>query len=97
MGHAFHKIQTFRAEGTHFVLHFEDGKRQEVDFSDIAIGPLFEPLADPVFAESARLDTDWGTLVWSNGADFDPDFLYDWDQQSPRLIDQLKSRQVTHA
>jgi uncharacterized protein DUF2442 len=41
-------------------------------------GVLFEPLQDLAMFNAARIDPEGGTLVWPNGADFDPATLHDW-------------------
>jgi len=38
------------------------------------------PLADRALFEQVRIDTDAQTLVWPNGADFDPRTLHDWPE-----------------
>jgi hypothetical protein len=41
-------------------------------------GPLFSPLRDLTQFNAVQLDVEAGTLVWPNGADFDPATLHDW-------------------
>jgi hypothetical protein len=48
-------------------------------------GELFGPLQDSRVFDAVVLDKEAGTLVWPNGADFDPATLYDW----PTLRDQF--------
>jgi len=57
-------------------LRFADGVEGEVDLESELWGDVFEPLKDKArFAEFA-LDGELGTVVWSGGADFAPEFLY---------------------
>jgi hypothetical protein len=49
-----------------------------IDFAPVLAGPLFGPLRDPELFRQVRLDPEVHTLVWPNGADFDPASLYDW-------------------
>lgn len=58
------------------VLRFSDGVEGEVDLGDELWGAMFEPLADVSAFSQARLDEELGTVVWPNGADFAPEFLY---------------------
>jgi len=62
-----------------FVLRigFDDGTVREIDLEAELWGPVFEPLrADPQLFRQVRVDDELGTIVWPNGADFDPDVLY---------------------
>lgn len=40
----------------------------------------YGPLRDLELFNQARIDTDAHTLVWPNGADFDPATLHDWPE-----------------
>ena len=57
-------------------LRFEDGTSGEVDLSRELLGPVFEPLHDPEYFSRVSLNHEIGTIVWPNGADFAPEFLY---------------------
>jgi len=57
-------------------LRFNDGREGEVDLGAELDGPVFEPLRDPVLFAQARVHSDLRTVVWPNGADFAPEFLY---------------------
>ena len=41
---------------------------------------MFEPLKDIAYFKSFRVNEDLDTVVWENGADFSPDFLYEIGQ-----------------
>ena len=58
-------------------LRFADGLSGEIDLECELWGPAFEPLKD--ISEFAKLcaDPECRTLVWPNGADLAPEFLYD--------------------
>lgn len=58
-------------------LRFEDGVCGEIDLRDELHGPVFEPLHDPSFFSRVQVSPDTGTIVWPNGADFAPEFLYE--------------------
>ena len=60
---------------------FDDGLCREIDFRPILQGELYEPLRDLRLFEQVRLDSEVHTLVWPNGADFDPATLHDWPSQ----------------
>lgn len=55
---------------------FVDGSCRRVDIENVLYGPMFEPLRDPALFAQARVDHELGTVVWPNGADLSPEFLY---------------------
>jgi len=59
-------------------LRFDDGLERRIDFSSILAGALFGPLRDPALFNQVRIDPEVHTVVWPNGADFDPATLHDW-------------------
>jgi hypothetical protein len=81
MNHPIHKVRSFQQTGPHRLnIEFEDGLRREIDFADVLWGQLYEPLLDPKFFAQVQIDPEFHTLVWPNGADFDPATLHDWPE-----------------
>jgi hypothetical protein len=81
MGHGIHRVTSFEVTGEHTLrVEFEDGVTRSIDFEPILAGELYGPLRDPEVFRRVRLDSEIGTLVWANGADFDPATLHDWPQ-----------------
>lgn len=60
-----------------FLLTFEDGSVRRVDLQSHLDGEIFESLRDVDFFMTANVNPDLDTIVWENGADMSPDFLYD--------------------
>lgn len=67
---------------------FDDGSEQTIDFQGVLAGELFGPLRELGLFNQARIDPEVHTLVWPNGADFDPATLHDW----PEHVEALKAR-----
>jgi hypothetical protein len=63
--------------GFKLYLQFEDGSWRSADLERHLDGEIFEPLKNPARFSSARLNPDIDTVVWDNGADMSPDFLYE--------------------
>ena len=64
---------------------FDDGTSQVIDFRPVLKGELYGPLQDPLLFEQVRIDPEVHTLVWPNGADFDPAILHNWPESSTAL------------
>src|SRR5262245_45757772 len=79
LNHPLHRVTAFEQIGEHSLrVSFEDDTAQVIDFEPVLRGELFGPLRDPVVFAQVRLDSEAHTLVWPNGADFDPSTLHDW-------------------
>ncbi len=86
MKHPIHFVQSFEHAGPWTLLvRFEDGVSRQVDFRPVLHGRLFGPLRALAVFNQVRLDPEVRTLVWPNGADFDPATLYDWPEEGPLL------------
>lgn len=58
-------------------LTFDDGRSGTVDLSEELWGPMFEPLRNEELFRQVTVDPELQTVVWPNGADLAPEFLYD--------------------
>ena len=87
MEHRFYKVESFKLMGGLTLgITFDDGKTILVDFEPVLVGELYGPLRDKKLFSEVRIDPEVKTLVWPNGADFDPNTLHDWDQKKDFLI-----------
>jgi Protein of unknown function (DUF2442) len=66
-------------------VRFDDATEQKIDFQPVLGGEPFRPLRDLALFNRVRMDPEAHTLVWPNGADFDPATLHDW----PEYVDDL--------
>jgi len=70
-----------------YTLHigFDDGTEQVINFRAVLAGELYGPLRDVALFNQVRIDEEVRTLVWPNGADFDPATLHDWPEHADAL------------
>ena len=66
-------------------IHFDDSTERTINFRPVLAGELFGPLRDLELFGRVEIDTEAHTLVWPNGADFDPATLHDWPQYETAL------------
>lgn len=68
-------------------LKFEDNQEGVVDISQlIEFTGIFAPLQDLTYFNQVKLNPEWGTIYWENGADLDPDVLYSLVTNQPIQI-----------
>jgi hypothetical protein len=92
MKHPIHRVTRFKIIGPYTLLvAFTDGSEQRIDFAPVLHGTLFGPLQDLAMFDAVTLDTEAGTLVWPNGADFDPATLHDWPQVQNELANRARA------
>jgi hypothetical protein len=68
-------------------IAFDDGTEQIIDFAPVLVGEFYGPLRDERLFRQVRIDSEAGTLVWPNGADFDPATLHDWPSLGPAMVE----------
>jgi len=78
-------------------LRFDDDTEQTIDFQPVLAGELYRPLRDLALFNRVRIDPEVHTLVWPNGADFDPATLHDWPMYVEALIARAKQWELLPA
>ena len=79
MEHPIYRVTSFEKIGAYTLcIVFDDASVQTIDFSPILQGPLYGALLDEILFDKVTIDPEAHTLVWPNGADFDPTTLHDW-------------------
>lgn len=71
-------------------VRFDDGVEQVIDFQPILAGELFGPLRERELFRNVKIDPEVHTLVWPNGADFDPATLHDWPQHAEAFLEMAR-------
>ena len=86
MSHGIYRVTAFRILGPYTLeVGFDDGLSRTIDFEPVLQGELFGPLRDQALFEGVKIDSEAHTLVWPNGADFDPESLHDWPEVAEKL------------
>jgi hypothetical protein len=87
--HQIYRVKAFQIVSLYTLrVEFDDQSQQTIDFKPVLGGKLFGPLRDLSLFNQVQIDPEVHTLVWPNGADFDPETLHDW----PRLAQSLEAR-----
>jgi len=86
MRHPIHRVVFYEIQAPYTLrVGFDDGTEQVIDFQVVLEGELFGPLRDASLFDKVRIDPEVHTLVWPNGADWDPATLHDWPEHLPEL------------
>ncbi|MFA5910383.1 MAG: DUF2442 domain-containing protein [Vicinamibacterales bacterium] len=92
MTHPMHRVVSFAIVGPHELdITFEDGVVRRINFLPVLEGALFGPLKDLSIFNAVSLSEEGYTLVWPNGADFDPATLHDWPEVEAEFIQMAQS------
>ena len=94
MFHPIYRVQSFDIVAPYTLrIQFDDNTWQTINFQPILAGSMYGPLCDVSLFNQVQIDPEVHTLVWPNGADFDPATLHDW----PQYVDELTKRAQTWA
>lgn len=86
MSHPIYRVSSVEVlSGYSLRIGFDDGTQQQIDLEPVLEGELFGPLRDRSLFEKVRVDPEVHTVVWPNGADFDPATLHDWPQHEEAM------------
>ncbi len=79
MNHPIYQVCAVEVVGPYTLrIQFTDNTEQVINFRPVLAGELYGPLLDPQLFNQVSIDPEVKTIVWPNGADFDPATLHDW-------------------
>ncbi len=91
MSHPIYRVCSFEIIAAYTLcVCFDDNTTQTINFWPILTGELYRPLRDLTLFNQVRIDPEVDTLIWPNGADFDPATLHDWPQYVDALIERAQ-------
>lgn len=76
---------------------FDDGTEQTIDFRPVLAGELYRPLRELSVFNQVKIDPEVYTLVWPNGADFDPATLHDWPENAKAMTERAREWEMQTA
>jgi len=92
MEHPIYRVTDFQVVGPHrLTVWFNDGHSQTINFEPMLVGDVFGPLRELSLFNNVKIDLEVHTLVWPNGADFDPATLHDWPDHESELRERAQS------
>jgi hypothetical protein len=98
MNHPIYRVESFEIISPYTLrVRFDDSTEQAIDFQPILAGELYGPLRDLSLFNRVQIDPEVRTLVWPNGADFDPATLHDWPEQIEAMIAAAQKWESVHA
>lgn len=98
MPHLIYRVLSFEIVAPYMLrVSFDDGTQQIIDFEPMLHGPMFGPLRDLNLFDQVQLDAEVHTLVWPNGADFDPATLHDWPEHVGELTQRAQQWELATA
>ena len=86
IAHPIYRVLAFEVLGSYTLrIQFDDQSWQTIDFEPMLRGAMYGPLRNIELFNQVRIDPEVQTLVWPNGADFDPATLHDWPEHLSEL------------
>jgi len=79
MDHPIYQVRAVEVVGPYTLrVQFTDNAERVINLRPVLAGELYGPLLDKKLFSQVSVDSEVKTLVWPNGADFDPATLHDW-------------------
>jgi hypothetical protein len=95
VSHPIYRVVNFEIVAPYTLrLRFDDASERTIDFQPVLAGELYGPLRDLKLFYRVSNDPEVHTLVWPNGADFDPATLHDWPLLESMLAERAKRWQA---
>jgi len=95
MQHKIHSIKSFHIVAPYTLeIIFEDNKSKTINFLPVLKGEIYGQLQNADFFNKVMIDDEVKTIIWPNGADFDPALLYDWEHHIDELTRRAKEWKI---
>ena len=98
MSHPIYRVRSFEVVAPYTLrVRFDDDTEQTIDFRPILAGELYGPLRNLELFNQVTIDPEVETLVWPNGADFDPATLHEWPAHEQAFKDLARRWETVEA
>lgn len=98
MTHPIYRVRSFEIAAPYTLrIQFDDGTEQTINFRPVLAGEMYGPLRELSFFEQVQIDPEVHTLIWPNGADFEPATLHDWPEQEQALVERAQKWELITA
>ncbi len=98
MMHPIYRVTSFELVAPYTLrVRFDDRTEQVINFEPVLAGELYGGLRNSSLFEQVQIDKEVQTLVWPNGADYDPATLHDWPQYVKALTALARQWELTAA
>jgi hypothetical protein len=98
MNHPIYLVLSFEIVAPYTLrVRFDDATVQTINFQPVLAGELYAPLNDLRLFNRVSTDPEVHTLVWPNGADFDPATRHDWSLHEQALRERARHWQAIQA
>jgi hypothetical protein len=98
MKHPIYKVRSVQIIAPYTLrVGFDDTTEQTIDFRPVLAGELYRPLRELALFNQVKIDPEVHTLVWPNGADFDPTLLHDWRENAAALAERAREWELQPA
>jgi hypothetical protein len=98
MDHGIYRVVDVAIAGPYTLrVRFDDDTQQVINFHSVLAGELLGALRDLSLFNQVKIDPEVHTLVWPNGADFDPETLHDWPEYAHALAVMAKQWEWSRA
>lgn len=92
MTHRVYRVVSFESTAPYTLkVRFDDATEQVINFRPVLAGEIYAPLRDLTLFNQVHLDAEVHTLVWPNGADFDPETLHDWPRHADAFAERARA------
>src|SRR5207245_1744834 len=96
--HPIYRVRSFQIVAPYTLrVRFDDQTEQVIDFEPVLAGELLRPLRNAALFNQVQIDPEVHTLVWPNGADFDPATLHDWPKHAEALTARARQWELMNA